>query len=166
MQWSLNTTRYSLSSLKLFVGGVTILGCTVAEINEELDGEIMYANGPLGIGKVIGKLSGDCKFGFIPEEHDKLVKATGNGFYEIPMSFVANLYEPANPAGIYVVANSSIWNKKNGLAIAREGAIITSEFSTGTDATNFNGVTGLDLAARATDPGSIGALFASFGLSI
>lgn len=166
MQWSLGTSRFSLSSLKLYVNGITVIGCTLAEPTEKLEGEIMYGNGPLGLGKVIGKLSGSVKLGFIPEEHDKLLAAVGNGFYEFPMAYSASLYEPANPAGVYTIENDSIWLEENGLAIAREGAVITSSFVTGTDPTRWNGMTGLDLASRATDPGSIGAIFAAFGLSI
>jgi hypothetical protein len=163
--WSLDTTRYSLSSLKLFVFGVPILGCQVSEPEESIEGDLMWGNSPVSIGKVIGKVTGSVKLGLIPEMHDTLLQTIGNGFAEIPIGFVANLYEPANPSGVYFLSNDTLWLKKNGLAIAREGAVITSEFETG-NLMSWNGVTAIDMAARASDPVSLGSIFASAGLSI
>lgn len=165
MQWSLNTTRFSLSSLKLSVLGVSVFGVQANKLTEKLEGEMMFGNGPVGIGKVIGKLSSDIELGLIPEMVDTLKQTVGIGYAEIPWSFVASYYEPANPAGIYTVSNDSIWMTEDGLDAAREGAIQTLKF-TGQSPMNWNGVTAIDMAARASDPGSIGAIFASFGLSL
>jgi len=164
-QWSLNQSRFSLSSLKLHVAGQEIIGSQKFSGTETLDGDFMWGNGVIAIGKVIGKLSSEWEMGFIPEEVDKLVTSIGVGFMEIPMSFRATFFEPANPATIYTVSNDSIWIGEKGLDAAREGAVITMKFK-GQSATNWNGHAALNIAARATDPSSVGALFQAAGLSL
>lgn len=164
-RWSLNTARYSLSSLKLFVNGVTIIGNTATSITESVGGELMFGNGVIGLGMVIGTLSGDLELGFIPEEDDNLLQSIGPGFAEVPISYSATFFEPANPAGVYVVSNDAIWIKETSLDAARDGAVIKRKFKSQSP-TSWNGATAIDLSARATDPSSLGALFAGAGLSI
>ncbi len=164
MRWSLNTARFSLSSLKLFVAGVPIIGNTASTISEEVAGDLMFGNGVIGLGMVIGALSGDLELGFIPEEDDNLLNAIGPGFSEVPISYSASFFEPTNPAGVYVVSNDTIWIKGTNLDAARDGAVIKRKFKS-QGATSWNGNTAIDLASRANDPGSIGSIFAAAGLS-
>lgn len=161
--WSSNAPRLGLSSLKLAINGITIIGCTVASFKESITGEFMFGNGPIAIGIVQGTLSGETSLGFIPEEHDKIVQAS-LFWAEYPMGVTATMFEPAS-GSIYTVSNDTIWMRDIELDIAREGAVIKSTFKTQA-ATKWNGVTALDLASRATDPTSLGALFAGVGLSI
>ena len=164
MRWSLNQTRFSLSSLKLSVNGVPIIGSTVTTISEAVSGELMFGNGPVGLGMVIGTLQGDIEMGFIPEEDDNLMKSIGSGFVEVPIGFVASFYEPAG-SGIYTVSNDAIWIKEGALDAAREGAVIKRKFKS-QNPTNWNGCTAIDLAARAQDASSIGGIFEAAGLKL
>jgi len=160
--WSLNTPRLGLSSLKLSINGITIIGCTVANIKESVTGEFMFGNGMTAIGIVQGTLSGEANLGFIPEEHDKILQAAAF-WAEYPMAFTVTMFEPAGGV-IYTASNDTIWMRDCELDIAREGAVIKSKFLTQAP-TQWNGVTAIDLAARATDPTSLGALFAGVGLT-
>lgn len=164
MRWSLNQSRFSLSSLKLNIFGNTIIGTQVISITETLTGDIMFGNGPLGIGMVIGTLSGDAEIGLIPEEDDNLLQSIGSGFMEIPISLIASFYEPAG-SGIYTVTQDAAYIREGALDGAREGAVIKRKLKM-TGATNWNGVTALDLASRASSPSLVGALFQDAGLSL
>ena len=161
--WSSNAPRLGLSSLKLSLNGITIIGCTVASAKETLTGEFMFGNGPQAIGIIQGTLSGEMTLGFIPEEHDKILQSAGF-WAEYPMAVSATMFEPASGT-MYTLSNDTIWMREAELDIAREGAIIKSLFKTQA-ATSWNGITALDLASRATDPTSLGALFAGVGLTL
>lgn len=161
--WSLNTPRLGLSSLKLSINGITIIGNTVSTVKESITGELLFGNGPIAIGIVQGTLSGEATFGFIPEEHDKILQSAAF-WAEYPMSFSGAMFEPASGA-LYSFSNDTVWMRDVELDVAREGAIIKSTFKT-QNQTQWNGITALDLAARATDPTSLGGLFASVGLTL
>jgi hypothetical protein len=160
--WSLNTPRLGLSSLKLSINGITIIGNTVSTIKESVTGEFLFGNGMQAIGIIMGTLSGEANFGFIPEEHDKILQAAAF-WAEYPMAFTATMFEPASGV-LYTASNDTIWMRDAELDIAREGAVIKSKFLTQA-ATSWNGITAIDLASRATDPTSLGALFAGAGLT-
>lgn len=161
--WSLNTPRLGLSSLKLSINGISIIGNTVSTVKESMTGEFMFGNGPIAIGIVQGTLSGEMTMGFIPEEHDKILAASVF-WAEYPMAVTGTMFEPAS-GSIYTFSNDTIWMRDCELDIAREGATIKSMFKTQA-ATSWNGITALDLASRATDPTSLGSLFAGVGLSL
>jgi hypothetical protein len=160
--WSMNTPRLGLSSLKLSINGITIIGSTTANVKESVTGEFMFGNGMQAIGIIMGTLSGEATLGFIPEEHDKILQAA-TFWAEYPMAFTATMFEPA--AGtIYTCSNSTIWMRDCELDIAREGAVIKSKFLTQAPM-SWNGIPAIDIISRATDPTSLGALFAGAGLS-
>lgn len=162
-QWSLNQSRFSKNSVKLSVNGRSARGL-LKSAKETLGGEGMWMNGPLAIGKIIGDLKSEFEFSFIPEELDNIKQAVGVGYGETSWFFSCRLYEPGSISA-YKLSNGQLWLAEDGLDLADTGALQTIKF-TGLDATSWNGTTALDLAARAADPGSVGALFASFGLSL
>lgn len=161
-RWSMNTSRLNLSTLKLSINGITIIGCTVATAKESITGEFMFGNGPIAIGIVQGTLSGEMSLGFIPEEHDKIL-AAAVFWAQYPMSAAATMFDPGS-GSIYTLQNDTIWMRDCDLDVAREGAIIKSSFKTQAP-TSWNGKYALDLASYAADPTSLGSLFAGVGLS-
>ena len=161
--WTSDAPRLSLSSLKLSINGISIIGCTVASAKESMTGDFVFGNGPLALGIVQGTLSGEMSLGFIPEEHDKILQAS-SFWAEYPMGVSATMFEPAS-GSMYTLSNDCIWMRDCELDVAREGAVIKSTFKTQA-ATKWNGITALDLQSRATDPASLGALFAGVGISL
>jgi hypothetical protein len=161
--FTLNQSRFSKNSLKLSVMGQSFIGL-IKSAKESFKGEPQFFNSPLAVGMVIGDLTAEFEFAFPPEIADQLKQLVGIGYAETAMFFTARLYEPGSTSA-YKMGNQSIWLKEDSLDLADTGAVQSLKF-TGIGATNWNGVTALDVAARASDPGSVGALFASFGLNL
>jgi hypothetical protein len=161
--FTLNQSRFSKNSVKLSVNGQSVLGL-LKSAKETIGGELMYLSGPQAVGKIIGEMKSEFEFAFPPEIADSIKQSIGIGYAETPWFFTCRLYEPGSTSA-YKMGNSSIWLAEDGLDLADTGALQTLKF-TGSAATVWNGVTALDLAARASDPGSVGALFASFGLNL
>ena len=164
-QVSLNSTRFSRSSCKLTLAGITVLGFGPPKWRETIGGDLMYLNSPVAFGKVVGEVKSEIEIAMLPEMLDTIKQGVGVGYGEISLPLTLSLYEPGNPAGIYQVSNDACWLGEDAFDGAAEGALSTLKL-TGQMLTNWNGVTALDLAARAISPGSIGSLFAAAGLSL
>ncbi len=163
--WSLQSPRFSKTSLILTVGTTKIVGSTVVNASEKCAGELMFGNNIVALGRIVGPISGDCEFEMIPEEHDNLLKAIAGGFCEVPISFSAQLYEAGSPSGVYKLSNDTIWIVENGFKVADGGNTVSVKF-TCSGLMNWNGSTAVDLSQRASDPASVLSLFASAGLSL
>ena len=162
MRWSLNQTRYSLTSLSLAVGGGHVVGTQMTKIGEELGGDLMYGNSPIAMGKVIGQLKGSAQIGIIPEEADELFGRIGLGFGEVPIGLSASLVEIYG-AGIYTVSCDTCWLTKPDLDIAKDGAVITIDLTLASPV-SWNGNTILDMAARGITPLGLAGVAGANGL--
>lgn len=163
MQWSLQQTRFSKSSVKITLADIPLLGAGPPDWTEKIGGDLMFLNSPIAVGKVIGEVSSDISLPMLPEVLDTVKQSLGIGYAERAMPLIVSLYEPGNSAGIYTISNDAVWFTEDALKTPAEGALSTLKL-TGQDITNWNGMTALDLAARSTDPGLIGAIFAAAGL--
>jgi hypothetical protein len=161
--WSLNQTRFSRSSVKITLGGISLLGAGPPDWTEKIGGDLMFLNSPIAVGKVIGEISSDISIPMIPEMLDTVKQQVGTGYGEIALPLSVSLYEPGNASGIYTISNDAVWFAEDAFKAPAEGALSTLKLI-GQDLTDWNGVTAIDLAARATDPGLIGAIFAAAGL--
>lgn len=165
MQWSLNSTRFSRSSVKLTLAGIQILGGGPPEWTESIGGDLMYFNSPFSVGKVIGELKNDISIPMLPEMLDSVKSSIGIGYGETALPLVCSLYEPGNPAGVYTISNDACFLSEDAFKAPAEGAMHTLKLISGS-LTNWNGITALDMAARATDVTQASAIFASFGLAL
>ncbi len=163
--WSLNQTRFSRSSVKITLAGVSVLGGGPPDWTETIGGDLMYFNSPMAVGKVIGELKSEISLPMLPEMLDTVKQAIGTGYAETALSLSVSLFEPGNSAGIYVISNDICWLAEDAFKAPAEGAMSTIKL-TGQAPTNWNGVYALDLAARNTDPGLLGAIFAAAGIAL
>jgi hypothetical protein len=163
MKWSLNTSRFSLTSLSLAVGSGAVIGTQLCKIGEELGGELVYGSSPFPLGRVIGQLKGTAQIELVPEEADELFSRLGPGFGEVPVGLSASLVEVYG-SGVYNVSCDTCWITKPDMDIAKELAKVTLDLMLAS-MVNWNGNTILDLAARGGTVNGVGGLAGASGLT-
>lgn len=164
MYFSANSPRFAKYSVRVTMAGITVIGAGPPKWTETQGGDLMEGTSPIALGKINGLIKSEIEIPLIPEMADAVYQRMGTGYTSRAWPIMVQLYERGNPAGIYTISNDACWFNSNAFDPAESGAITTIK-ATGQDVTNWNGVTMVDVAGLG-DPASVGALFASVGLSI